>query len=219
MNFLVKQLKIEDIGLIKDFYTQQIEALEKKELFYPYTDGEIEQILGGEGIMLGAFDGNKLVGLSCVDTDSEYSKTLLGYINKYYPNLSPNSWVYEYSGVVTHYDYRNKKIASLLYESFKDYVKSLSPAYLCAVVWLQNQASLNFFFRRGFRLLSALNTHNLDFGYLVLKSDYSILETQGKIKYINALSYKDYKRLLPKGFVGVGYENGKILMQMRKQDN
>lgn len=211
----IKLLKIDDLKLVNKFYDEQRAMLIRKEFFYPYQNDDIIKILNGGGIMKGAFIDDRLVGISAIDFDKNYGKILKTHINRYFSHTNFN--VYEYSGVMTDANLRHKGIASALYENLIS--NNFCNICLCAVVQLENQASLNFFFKKGFRLVSVSKTYNIDFGYLIKNNGLGVLEIDNfDIKLIPSLSYIDYDNLLPKGYVGFLFENGFIKMAKQKNN-
>jgi ribosomal protein S18 acetylase RimI-like enzyme len=205
----IKKLKIENFEDILAFYRQQIEYLERKEFFYPYQDDDIKNILGGGGIMAAVLDNQKIIGISAIDFDKKYGQILKKIINTYYPYVF-NHKVCEYSGVMTRKGYRNQGIAGKLYDYLITSIKAKKNICLCAVVQLENQASLNFFFRRNFRLVSVKRSFDIDFGYLIKFIDRDILIDQSDQKIIHCLDYAQYEKLLSEGYAGVEFFDNKI---------
>ncbi|HHW90531.1 MAG TPA: hypothetical protein GX745_06510, partial [Clostridiales bacterium] len=118
--------------------------------------------------------------------------------------------VCEYSGVMTRKGYRNQGIAGKLYDYLITSIKAKKNICLCAVVQLENQASLNFFFRRNFRLVSVKRSFDIDFGYLIKFIDRDILIDQSDQKIIHCLDYAQYEKLLSEGYAGVEFFDNKI---------
>ena len=206
----IKKLDITDYKNVLAFYKTQIDFLERKEFFYPYQDSDLNNLLNNGGIMLGAFDNGNIIGLSAVDYDQNYSKILKELVNTFFPYADKDTAVCEYSGVMTHKDYRNKGVAAKLYEQLLTVIKK--DIVLCAVVQLENQASLSFFFKRGFRLVYVKRDFEIDFGYLIKYLDKELETQENTCQYINCLDYKAYYKLLKQGFVGTQFYNSKIKM-------
>lgn len=206
----IKKLDVSDYNNVLAFYKTQISFLERKEFFYPYQDNDLKNLLNNGGIMLGAFEDSSIIGLSAIDYDKNYSKILKEYVNTYYPYVDDHTYVFEYSGVMTHNNYRNKGVAAKLYEQLLTAVNK--NICLCAVVQLENQASLTFFFKRGFRLVFVKRDFDIDFGYLIKFSDEEIQTAKNTCQYINCLDYTAYNELFQKGFAGTQFEDNKIKM-------
>lgn len=206
----IRKLDITDYNNVLAFYKTQIEFLERKDFFYPYQDSDIKNILDNGGIMLGAFDTDKLIGLSAVDYDKSYSVTLKGLVNTFYPFADRKTQVCEYSGVMTDINYRKKGIAAELYKQLLSNIKK--HICLCAVVQLENQASLTFFFKRGFRLVFVKHDHQIDFGYLIKFCDKQIDIVDDTCQLINCLDYNAYYELFKQGYVGTQFDDNKIKM-------
>ncbi|HEY8389632.1 MAG TPA: GNAT family N-acetyltransferase [Clostridia bacterium] len=203
-------LNISHYKQVLAFYQAQLEFLERKEFFYPYEDNDLKMILDNGGIMLGALDNGNIVGLSAVDYDPIYAQYLKQVVNTFYPYVDQNTMVYEYSGVMTDARYRNKGIASMLYQQLMQKVKK--NICLCAVIQLENQASLSFFFKRNFRLVSVNRDHNIDFGYLIKFTDKEFPVDQNDFLEIYCLDFTKYRKYLNRGYAGVYFENNKIKM-------
>ena len=206
----IKVLNISDYEKVFDFYNAQIEALERKEFFYPYVNSDLKNLLDFGGIMLGAFDDGKLIGLSAIDYDQTYSGILKRLVNSYYFHVEDDIPVFEYSGVMTDKNYRKLGIASMLYQSLLKIAKK--NICLCAVVQLENQASLTFFFKRDFRLVCVKKDFGIDFGYLIKFTDRKMQVLESSSQYINCLDYSAYDKLLKQGFVGIEFEDNKVKM-------
>jgi GNAT superfamily N-acetyltransferase len=205
----IKKLDISDFENVLSFYKEQIEYLERKEFFYPYQNDDIKSILSGGGIMAAVLDSSKIIGLSAIDFDDHYSQILKEIANNYYPHVS-NLQVCEYSGVMTHKDYRGQGVAGKLYDYLINIVKDRKDICLCSVVQLENQASLNFFFKRNFRLVSVKRTFDIDFGYLLKFLDKDINIDISDQKIINCLDYGAFDKYLRQGYVGVNFADNKI---------
>lgn len=199
----IRALNIGDFERVLAFYKEQIDSLERKEFFYPYQDEDIKSILSGGGIMAAVLDDSKIVGISAIDFDENYSEILADIVNSYFPRAN-NIKVCEYSGVMTHKDYRGQGIAGRLYDYLIDKVKD-KDICLCAVVQLENQASLSFFFKRGFRLVSVKRVFDIDFGYLLKFLDRDLKVDCSDEVVINCLDYAAYDKYLRAGYVGVKF--------------
>lgn len=205
----IKKLDIGYFDEVLAFYRQQIDYLERKEFFYPYQDDDIKNILKGGGIMAAVLDSQEIIGISAVDFDKKYGQILKKIINTYYPHVI-NHKVCEYSGVMTRKGYRNQGVASALYDYLLNSIKDKKNICLCAVVQLENQASLNFFFKRNFRLASVKRSFDIDFGYLIKFNDREIIIDQTDQKIIHCLDYDRYEKLLSLGYVGAEFFDKKI---------
>lgn len=205
----IKKLKTEDFDNVLEFYQQQIDYLERKEFFYPYQNDDIKNILSGNGIMVAAMDNQNIIGISAIDFDEQYSLILKEIVNTFFPHIH-NHKVCEYSGVMTHKDYRNQGIAGKLYNYLIDSVKNRQDICLCAVVQLENQASLNFFFKRNFRLVSVKRSFDIDFGYLIKFIDKEINLDQTDQKVIHCLDYDKYNTLFRLKYAGVEFFDNQI---------
>ncbi|HEY8423445.1 MAG TPA: GNAT family N-acetyltransferase [Clostridia bacterium] len=205
----IKKLKIDDFDDVLKFYKEQIDYLERKEFFYPYQNQDIINILNGGGIMAAVLDDQKIIGLSAIDFDENYGKLLKEIINIYRPHAFSHK-VCEYSGVITHKDYRNQGVAGRLYDYLLDQVKDQKDLCLCSVVQLENQASLNFFFKRKFRLVSVKRSFDIDFGYLIKFLDKEIEVDLSDQIIINCLDYDSYKTYLTQGYAGVWFLDNQI---------
>lgn len=206
----IRKLDVRDYNNVLAFYKTQIELLERKDFFYPYQDSDIKNILNNGGIMLGAFDSGKLIGLSAVDFDQSYSEILKNLVNTFYTFADEKTQVCEYSGVMTDINYRKKGIAARLYEQLISNIKK--PICLCAVVQLENQASLTFFFNRGFRLVFTRRDYQIDFGYLIKFCDKHIDISDDSSHIIDCLDYNAYYELFKQGYVGTQFDDNKIKM-------
>jgi GNAT superfamily N-acetyltransferase len=205
----IKKLDISYFDSILAFYKEQIGFLERKEFFYPYKDEDIKSLLSGGGIMAGALDGSEIIGLSAIDFDQNYSQILKETVNAYYPRVS-NLKVCEYSGVMTHKDCRGRGVAGSLYDYLIDRVKDRKDICLCSVVQLENRASLNFFFKRNFRLVSVKRSFDIDFGYLLKFLDRDINIDFSDQAVINCLDFGAFDKYLRQGYAGVNFLDGKI---------
>jgi ribosomal protein S18 acetylase RimI-like enzyme len=159
----IRRLNKAHFEIVKDFYVREIEKLERKEFFLPYTDEELRGVLEN-GYFLGVFDDEKLVATSAIDFDWQYGEKLKTIISPS-KKIDKETKVYEFSGVFTAKTHRNKKLASLLASSLLDFSKSNLPnSYLCAVIEPSNTPSQNHFLRHGFTLAHKAK----DFYYFLL---------------------------------------------------
>lgn len=206
-----------DLSEVRAFYAEGIRAIERKEFFLPFTDPDLDELISGGGIAVGAYLDGALAGVSAIDLDEAYGKTLIGHINEFCPHVADNARVCEYSGVMTAPSVRRMGVAGEIFLRLKSHVLAIIPdAVLCAVVQLENIPSLSFFYNRGFRLVSARIVEDIDFGFLINTVTSRLGERTGydpeTVIRVAAKDYPEYRRLIKLGYKGVGCDSSGMLL-------
>ncbi len=161
--FTCRKLTKEDFNIVMRFLKDEISSLDDKKFFLNYTDDELMNVLEN-GYMLGAYDGELLIGTCAVDLDEEYGKQLADICG-----YEGDRKFYEFSGIMVREGYRKKGVASALCKRvISESCISVGKASLCAVVQYDNIPSLNNLKKLGFEEKAEAKYKEFDFKYLAL---------------------------------------------------
>lgn len=159
-----KRLCGEDYSLLMSFYVSGIERLADKRFFMNYTEVELREVLS-TGYVLGAFDGEKLVGVCAFDVDKAFGDKLARICGD-----GSGAQYYEFSGIMTDENYRGLGISNALCTRVVDFAKlNYSPCVLCATVQHDNYPSLKNLDKLGFKLTAQAPYKEYNFKYMTLK--------------------------------------------------
>lgn len=145
-----RQLTASDHEMLRSFYGRGIAELENKEFFYNFQDGELLEALR-TGYFIGAFEGTELIASAGIDHDRDYGDNIRQKIIKNFSIIMPASF-FEVCGLFVDRRYRGKGLASSLLNSLISHFATGSPenSALYSIVQIQNDRSINNFFKHGF---------------------------------------------------------------------
>ena len=149
--YMVRRLTIADIAQIEAVQQDVVAALEDKAILQPLDRCEIENIVGGNGVMLGAFVEDMLIAfralLDPLDDDEHLGRD--GGLTE--PQLS--SVIYQEVSNV-HPNYRGYGLQKTLASLIMNEVDTSRYHYVCATVMPFNIASLKDKFAQGLKIVA-----------------------------------------------------------------
>ena len=158
MNIIFKTIPKEDEGQLRKLITDVMNSLEREDFFIPYDEQEIQELFNEDiALLLGAYDGNKLVAMAQLYIDPKMLievKTILGIEDKLVCELGGNMVLPEYRGNNLMY-----KMQSILYEKSK----SMGFEYITSMAHPDNIASCKSIQKTG---LIFYKTENISNEYL-----------------------------------------------------
>lgn len=145
-----------DFDMLDSFYECGIRELENKEFFYNFSDNELCDALGS-GYFVGAFEEATLIAAAGIDYDKEYGNNIRQKILQSFAIPLPAAF-YEVCGVFVAKAYRGMGLASKLLGMLIEYfdLNNSEQSTLYSIVQIQNDKSLNNFFKRGFYSMATI---------------------------------------------------------------
>lgn len=193
---------LSDYGKVFAFLDSCRNALDRIEFFYPYTQGELKNVLDN-GCFLCAVEGDEIVATCAVDEDEEYARQLAEIVRECTGGCEDVKLAYEASGLMVREDRRGAGLASYMLSKAVEYADERG-INLCGVVHYLNKASIATFFGRKFLLSGIFEPiPGYKFVYLLKKYNfhYSKPEIYDKIEITEA---DKQKAALQKGLQGFG---------------
>ena len=200
-NLTMYYISIEDIALVQRFLDEQRNALDRIEFFYPYMGDELQEVILG-GNFVGVFDKDELIATIALDKDKQYARQIADIVSRCSGgNISPQ-YIYEMSGVMVHPRYRGQGLAKELVAFVQSIAKQQDCQYICAVVQLDNVASIKTMLSSGFCLAGVYAMGGeYDFGYFVYRTD-SPIPTGTQVACVANRDMQGHLSMLSQGYVG-----------------
>lgn len=204
--YMVRRLTIADIAQIEAVQKDVVAALEDKAILQPLDRSELENIVGGNGVMLGAFVGEQLIAfralLDPLDDDEHLGRD--GGLTE--PQLS--SVIYQEVSNV-HPNYRGYGLQKTLASLIMNEVDTSRYHYVCATVMPFNIASLKDKFAQGLTIVALKLKYGGKLRYVFMKA---LNGENKKYSEVIEVAMKDtttQQAVLKQGYVGTGmYDKG-----------
>ncbi|MGN0771613.1 MAG: GNAT family N-acetyltransferase [Christensenellales bacterium] len=195
-------INIEDIDCAKRFLDEQRNALDRIEFFYPYMDDELQQVVEN-GRFVGVFDKNQLVATIALDKDNQYAKQIADVVSQCTAGRISPPYIYEMSGVMVDKRYRGRGLAKQMVEFIRHVANQENIGWICAVVQLENVASMRTMLSQGFCLAGVYAMGGeYDFGYFVRRIEKPIETLSSPIVCVPFRDMDKHRDMLSQGYVG-----------------
>lgn len=194
-------INIEDKPIVQRFLDDQRNALDRIEFFYPYMGDELQEVILG-GNFVGVFDKDELIATIALDKDKQYASQIASIVSRCTRGAISPQYIYEMSGVMVHPRYRGQGLAKELVAYIQSIAKQQDCHYICAVVQLDNVASIKTMLSRGFCLAGVYAMGGeYDFGYFVYCTDSPIV-TDAPTTCVAGRDMQGHLSMLSQGYVG-----------------
>ena len=164
--YMVRRLTIADIAQIEAVQKDVVAALEDKAILQPLDRGELENIVGGNGVMLGAFVGEQLIAfralLDPLDDDEHLGRD--GGLTE----AQLSKVIYQEVSNV-HPSYRGYGLQKTLASLIMNEVDTSRYHYVCATVMPFNIASLKDKFAQGLKIVALKLKYGGKLRYVFMK--------------------------------------------------
>lgn len=220
VNYEVRRLIVEDIESILNMQDEAAEQLVDKDVLQTLSREEYEYILGGKGLMVGAFIRNELIAFRALlvpPTDEEYLGRHVGLAD------STEQIIYQEISIV-HPDYRGnrlqQKLATLIMEELNK--SSHGFQYVCCTVAPFNIPSLKDKFNQGMKIGALIQVYEGKLRYVFVRRIHEEEEKEWEqTKKIPMDQTEKQQELLQAGWVGnklVKIEDTYVIQFVKKHE-
>lgn len=197
-----RTLNLEDINEILSLQNIVIDSLENKLILQPLSDEEYRYILDGKGIMVGAYDDEKLIAFRALmvpPIDNEHLGLDVG-IDK---SELKHVLYQEISNV--HPNYRGNRLQQRLAKIIMDqFVPITNYKYICCTVAPFNIPSMKDKFRQRMQIAALKNKYDNRLRYIFVKNLAEATESDWKnTKLVDLSNIEKQKSLLSDGWRGL----------------
>ncbi|NLY10042.1 MAG: GNAT family N-acetyltransferase [Tissierellia bacterium] len=209
----VRMIDTVELNQVYIFISEQRNALPRKEFFAKETEEEMLRPFIEGGVILGMFDEKKLVGTRYFTFPKPDTHPLAKLLKL---TMEEQKGLAYLKSTVIHPDYRGNKLQYRSYQWLMEYAYTMGYDRYITTIHPENNYSLKNMFDAGFEIRELQRLYNSEeFPNGVWRFILYMDIAKEKDKYVENqwLSPEDIEgalRLLNEGFVGNGYENGKI---------
>lgn len=197
--FTVSTLTVSDLPLIKLLQQKVIAALPDQNILQPLNDEELLNILGGNGLMVGAFVEGQLIAFRALLKPNENEDEHLGL------DIAANDLsrvlYQEISNVHPHY--RGFGLQKTLANIIMTQVDFDKYDWVCATVMPYNIASLKDKFAQHMQIFALKYKYGGKLRYVFAKSLQAEIERSGESVYISMGDVEQQQHYLKNGYYGV----------------
>lgn len=197
--FVISTLTVSDLPQIKELQQSVIEALPDPNILQPLSDEELLNILGGNGLMIGAFVEEKLIAFRALLKPNENEDEHLG-LDIAATDLSRVLYQ-EISNV--HPDFRGNGLQKTLANIIMTQVDLNQYDWVCATVMPYNIASLKDKFAQRMQIFALKYKYGGKLRYVFAKSLHDELERTGEPVFISMGDVEQQQCYLKNGYYGV----------------
>lgn len=199
--FCVRNLNLNDIAIIDELQSKVINALEDKKILQPLSKTELEFLIDGNGLMIGAFVDQKLIAFRALlkpEIDEEHLGLDVGI-----PKDQLERVIYQEVSSV-HPDFRGYGLQRKLADMIMNEVETTRFYYVCATVQPFNIASLKDKFSQGMQVGALKYKYGGKLRYVFYKDLREPKRVFTEERTVLMSDTKTQQELLKEGFVGVG---------------
>ena len=201
--FTVSTLTVSDLPQIKELQQAVLAALPDKNILQPLSDEELLNILGGNGLMIGAFVEGKLIAFRALLKPDEHEDEHLG-LDIAAKDLSRVLYQ-EISNV--HPNYRGFGLQKTLANIIMTQVDLNQYDWVCATVMPYNIASLKDKFAQQMQIFALKYKYGGKLRYVFGKSLQDNLERTGEPVFISMGDVEQQQYYLKNGYYGIAMVN------------
>ncbi|MCG7344604.1 GNAT family N-acetyltransferase [Sporosarcina sp. ACRSL] len=199
----IRNLTVNELGPIIELQEKVIGSLEVASFLQPLSEEEFRYILKGNGTMIGAFYGNRLIAFRAM-LEPEIDEHHLGRDAGLPETELPTVLYSEVTNVDP--DYRGNKLQQLLGQLLMENVDKNRYRYVCATVAPFNIASLKDKFALGMHIVSVEKKYGHVLRYTFIK-DLAASDKPSTIGItVDMSDVMEQQSLLADGWVGIGLE-------------
>ena len=195
---IYKKLSLAQIEEIEALQQKVIDSLEDKSILQPLSRTEFENILGDNGVMLGAFDGEQLIASRALLKPDPSEDEHLG-VDAGAVNLS--RVLYQEVSFV-HPAYRGNGLQRKLGERIMELVNLVDYDVVCATVKPFNIASLKDKFGQGLHVVALKYKYGGKLRYVFAKYLHDAVKLTDEQVVIDMENIEEQQEVLAKGYVG-----------------
>ncbi len=170
-HLIIKELKTDDFSIVKDFILEQHRKLVRKDFFITDDLNTELPVILEEGLVIGLFHGDVLIGIQALDMNKENSAILKDIIS---PTYTTSLNIYELGWTIIHTDYRNNSYAHYLVKNIIEMADISDKCVLLVTIHPENVAAIHLYEDFGFQpifqtkyygyervfMLKEVNVHN-----------------------------------------------------------
>ena len=197
--FVYKQLSMEQIPEIEALQQVVIDSLEDKSILQPLSGAEFENILGDNGVMLGAFDNEQLIACRALLKPDLTENEHLGADAR---AVDLSRVLYQEVSFV-HPLYRGHGLQRKLGERIMELVDLSDYDVVCATVKPFNIASLKDKFGQGLHVVALKYKYGGKLRYVFAKYLHDEVNLTDEQVLINMANTEEQQTILSQGYVGI----------------
>jgi len=197
-DFMYKPLTLAQIEEIEALQQKVIDTLEDQSILQPLSRDELENILGNNGVMLGAFDGAKLIACRALLKPDLTEDEHLG-VDARAVDLS--RVLYQEVSFV-HPSYRGHGLQRKLGQRIMELVNLADYDVICATVKPFNIASLKDKFSQGLHVVALKYKYGGKLRYVFAKDLHDEVKLTDEQVVINMANTEEQQNILSQGYVG-----------------
>lgn len=202
--FEVYTLKDEHIEDILELQQKAYDVLDDKKKLEPLTNEEFEVILGGKGLLIGAFTKGQLIAIRALYIP-DINENHLGYFLGLTKDEELKRVLYQEISIV-HPDFRGFGMQKQLGQVIMKEVATSQYDYVCATVMPYNIPSLKDKFSQGFRIVSLTYLYEGKLRYVFAMNLHEAQQLESKEVSISMGDITAQQDLIKEGYVGIRME-------------
>jgi predicted GNAT superfamily acetyltransferase len=196
--FTYKLLKLTEIDAIEKLQQVVIDSLEDATILQPLSRAELNNILGDNGVMLGAFDGDKLIACRALLMPDPSEEEHLGID----AGASDLTRVLYQEVSFVHPTYRGQGLQKKLGARIMDCVNIADFDFVCATVKPFNIASLKDKFSQGMHVVALKLKYGGKLRYVFAKPLHTNINVSDDAIIVEMADTEKQQTLLSQGYVG-----------------
>ncbi len=208
----------EDIDDIMKFTDDVYDGLEDKSVFIKDEREELEKLFEDGGQIIGVFDGERLVGFRSTHI-KDYKESFIKDI-EFIEDIEEK--IIQHGSSMVDKDYRGKGIQNKTRELIEDYIKENNYKYFYSTVSPKNPHSFKNVLKNGFCIVALKNVYQTEDNaegyprFIFYKNNHRDFEFTDKCVAISPDDEDAIKKFLEDKYIGVSYEDDKILFKKIK---
>ena len=202
MSLHFKQLVVEDLPVIEDLQQQVCAALDDPNILQPLSREELLNILSGNGVMIGVFDGERCIAFRALLKPAVEEDEHLG-LDVDAEDLSRVLYQ-EISNV--HPQYRGQNLQKRMAQFILEQIDLSAYDWMCATVMPFNIASLKDKFSQGMHVYALKLKYGGKLRYVFGKNLRAAQQTFREQQLIAMANTELQQQALKEGFVGVSMD-------------